>query len=247
MADRGFVTFQIFSDPMTGHHTTSSALSWVTKYLTGYPHTQLNLREELHTTLVEAVEEKRLPTFDELKRARLPYLEAVIEEARRLTPFIIVRETVVDTEILGYKVPKGIQCLMVSAGPGITLPSVPVDENTRSPTSKSAKPWGKWDESRDLKLFEPERWLKAKEDGRIEFDASSGPQLGFGMGTRQCWGRRLAQLMVRTVIALMVWEFEMLEIPEELGGYTGIDGISREPVNAFARFRKLAPSEVGAS
>ncbi len=229
---------------MTGHHTTSSALTWVTKYLTGYPHTQAKLREELYSTITEAVREGRPPTFEELRRARLPYLEAVIEEARRLTPFVIVRETAQDTEILGCKVPKGVQCLMVSAGPGITLPSVPVDDKTRSLTSKTAKPWGKWDESRDLRLFEPERWLKPREDGGIEFDATSGPQLGFGMGTRQCWGRRLAQLVVRTVIALVVWEFEMMEIPDELGGYAGIDGISREPVKAFARLRKIAPSEI---
>ncbi|KAL8922863.1 MAG: hypothetical protein Q9172_003403 [Xanthocarpia lactea] len=235
---------EIFSDPMTGHHTTSSALTWVTKYLTGYPHAQAKLRDELYSTITEAVQERRPPTFEELRRARLPYLEAVIEEARRLTPFVIVRETAQDTEILGCKVPKGVQCLMVSAGPGITLPSVPVDDKTRSLTSKTAKPWGKWDESRDLKLFEPERWLKPREDGGVEFDATSGPQLGFGMGTRQCWGRRLAQLVVRTVIALVVWEFEMMEIPDELGGYAGIDGISREPVKAFARLRKIAPSEI---
>lgn len=229
---------------MTGQHTTSSALAWVTKYLTGYSHAQSKLREELYSTMTEAVEEKRLPRFEEIRRARLPYLEAVMEEARRLTPFVVVRETTKDTEILGHKIPKGVQCLMVSAGPGITMPSVPVNERTRSETSKKAKPWGKWDESRDLKLFEPERWLKLREDGKVDFDATSGPQLGFGMGTRQCWGRRLAQLMVRTIIPLVVWEFELLEIPEKLGGYTGIDGISREPVNAFARLRKLDLSEL---
>jgi cytochrome P450 len=229
---------------MTGHHTTSSAMTWVTKYLTGYPLTQKKLRDELYSTIPDAVEENRPPTFEELKRARLPYLEAVIEEARRLTPFVIVRETTADTEILGRKVPKGAQCLMVSAGPGITLPSVPVDEETRSTTSKTAKPWGKWDESRDLKLFEPERWLVPREDGGIDFDATSGPQLGFGMGTRQCWGRRLAQLAIRTVIALVVWEFEMLDIPEDIGGYAGLDGISREPVRAFARLRKTTPYKV---
>lgn len=173
---------------MTGHHTTSSALIWVTKYLTGYPHAQSKLRKELYSTITEAVEEKRPPTFEELRRSRLPYLEAVIEEARRLTPFVIVRETAEETEILGCKVPKGVQCLMVSAGPGIMSPSVPVDEKTRSESSKSAKPWGKWDESRDLRLFEPERWLKPRADGGVDFDATSGPQLGFGMGTRQCWG-----------------------------------------------------------
>ena len=227
---------------MTGHHTTSGAMTWVTKYLTGYPHTQSKLRDELYSTIPDAVEEGRPPTFEELRQAKLPYLEAVIEETRRLTPFVIVREAAHDTEILGRKIPKGAQCLMVSAGPGIMLPSVPIDETTRSATSKAAKPWGKWDESRDLKLFEPERWLvPGEEDGSVYFDAASGPQLGFGMGVRQCWGRRLAQLSIRTIIALVVWEFEMMEIPEDLGGYAGVDGISREPVRAFVRFRKITP------
>ncbi|KAL2201533.1 cytochrome P450 [Corynascus similis CBS 632.67] len=170
------------------------------------------LREELYAAFPQAVDEKRPPTFDELRQAKLPYLEA------------------------------GSQCFMVSAGPGITLPSVPVDESTRSPSSKAAKRWGVWDESRDLKLFEPERWIVTREDGGYDFDATAGPQLGFGMGARQCWGRRLAQLAIRTVIALVVWEFEFLEIPEELGGYAGLDGISREPVKAFARLRKITPS-----
>lgn len=233
---------------MTGHHTTSAALTWITKYLTGYPHTQTKLRQELYAAIPAAVEEKRPPTFEELRRTRLPYLEAVIEESRRLTPFVIVREASQDLDILGRRVPKGSQCMMVSAGPGITLPSVPVEDATRSPTSKAAKPWGKWDESRDLKFFEPERWLVAREgdpDGRgYDFDPAAGPQLGFGMGTRQCWGRRLAQLAIRVIISLVVWEFEFLEIPDHLGGYAGIDGISREPVNAYARMRKITPYKV---
>ena len=216
-------------------------MTWVTKYLTGYPQTQKKLRDSLYAAFPQAVDGKRPPSYDELKNAKLPYLEAVIEEARRLTPFVIVRETVKDTDILGRKVPKGAQCLMVSAGPGITLPSVPVDEDTRSESSKNAKPWGKWDESRDLKLFEPERWLKPRDDGGVEFDATAGPQLGFGMGTRQCWGRRLAQLAIRIMIALVVWEFDMLEIPDSLGGYAGLDGISREPVKAFVRLQKAKP------
>ncbi|KAI1821334.1 cytochrome P450 [Xylaria intraflava] len=232
---------EIFADPMTGHHTTSSAATWVTKYLTGYPSSQKKLREELYHAFPKAIEQKRVPTFEELKNAKLPYLEAVIEEARRLTPFVIVREASQDLEILGRRIPKGSQCLMVSAGPGITMPSVPVDEDARSPSSKASKPWGKWDESRDLRLFEPERWLVPSGDGGFDFDATAGPQLGFGMGVRQCWGRRLAQLIIRTMIALVIWNFEMLELPEELGGYAGFDGISREPVRAFARLKKVTP------
>ena len=50
--------------------------------------------------------------------------------------------------------------------------------------------------------------------------------------------------MQRIVITLLVWEFKMMEIPDELGDYAGVDGISREPVKAFARLRKITPSQV---
>lgn len=50
--------------------------------------------------------------------------------------------------------------------------------------------------------------------------------------------------MVRTIIPLVVWEFEMLEILDKLGRYSGIDSISREPVNAFIRLKKLDRSEL---
>lgn len=83
-----------------------------------------------------------------------------------------------------------------------------------------------------------------REGGTVDFDATSGPQLGFGMGTRQCWGRRLAQLAIRTMIALVVWEFELLEIPEHLGGYAGLDGISREPIQSYVRMRKIVDHQV---
>lgn len=73
---------------------------------------------------------------------------------------------------------------MVSARPGISLSCILVDENTRSISSKVAEPWDKWDESRDLKLFELGRWLVTKENGSVDFDATFGTQLGFGIGTR---------------------------------------------------------------
>ncbi|KAK4643183.1 hypothetical protein QC761_403810 [Podospora bellae-mahoneyi] len=230
---------EIFADMIAGHHTTGGSMGWVTKYLTGYPEAQSKLRDALYSALPEAVAEKRFPTFEELRRARIPYLEAVIEETLRLTPFSMTREATEDTEILGYKIPKGCQVFMVNAGPGYLSPSLPVNENARSPTSKAAKRRPHWDESKDLKLFEPERWLVTKKDGCVEFDAGAGPQLGFGMGIRQCWGRKLAHLEIRTIMALVVWNFEFLEIPEALGGYAGFDGISRQPQKVYVRLRKV--------
>ncbi|KAH8653817.1 cytochrome P450 [Xylariales sp. PMI_506] len=230
---------EIFADVLSGHHTTGGAMAWVTKYLTGYQQAQEKLREALYEAIPEAVDEKRSPTFEELRRARIPYLEAVIEETRRLTPFSIVREAKEDTVILGRHIPKGCQVFMVSAGPGFLSPSVPVDEKLRSPTSQAARIRDKWDESKDLRGYDPERWMVTRDDGSVEFDGAAGPQLGFGMGIRQCWGRRMAHAAIRTVIALIVWNFELQEIPEELGGYAGFDGISRQPQKAFVRLRRI--------
>jgi len=223
---------------LSGFQTTGGATGWVIKYLTGYPHTQSKLRDALHSALPEVVAEKRVPTFAELRSTRIPYLEAVIAEMLRLNPFSMLRETTQDTEILGCKIPKGCQVFMVNGGPGYLSPSLPVDDALRSPMSKAAKPWGKWDESKDLKIFEPERWLVTKEDGSVDFDGNAGPQLGFGMGIRQCWGRRLAHMNIRTIVALVVWNFKMLEVPETLGDFDGFDGISRQPQRVYVRLRK---------
>ena len=184
--------------------------------------------------------EKRCPTFDELRCAKIPYLEAVIEETLRLTPFSMVRETMCDTVILGHSVPKGCQVFLVNSGPGYLSPSLPVDEASRSPTSKAAKVRGSWDETKDLKIFDPERWLVHNEAGGAEFDAAAGPQLGFGMGVRQCWGRRMGHMEVRTIIALVVWHFELRGIPESLSSYAGFDGITRQPQKVFVRLEKAA-------
>ena len=213
-------------------------MGWVTKFLTGYPQVQSKLRSELNSALPEAVAEKRFPTFDELSRARIPYLEAVIEEMLRLTPFSMTRETTCDTEILGRMVPKGCQVFMVNGGPGFLSPSLPVDDAQRSLTSKAAKVRGKWDETKDMRIFDPERWFVQKGDGSVEFDGAAGPQLGFGMGIRQCWGRKLGRLEIRTIMALVVWHLELKEIPESLGGYTGFDGITRQPHRVFVRLGK---------
>ncbi|KAG5762394.1 hypothetical protein H9Q72_009494 [Fusarium xylarioides] len=234
--DADWLIDEAFGDLVASHHTNSGAMCWLSKYLSGYPVCQSKLRSSLYDEIPEAVSQHRSPTFDEMRCAKLPYLEAVVAEMQRLTPFSMVREATSDTEILGHRIPKGCQVFMVNGGPGFLSPSFPVDEALRSPTSRQAKSRGSWDESKDLKLFDPERWLVVGKDGSIGFDAIAGPQLGFGAGVRQCWGRRMAQLQVKVILALVVWNFELLEIPECLGGYAAYDGISRQPQQTFVQY-----------
>lgn len=215
-------------------------MCWGTKFLTSYPLAQSKLRAALYAAIPEAFAERRSPSFEEIRKAKVPYLEAVIEEHLRLAPFSMTRSATCDTVVLGHVIPKGSQITMVNAGPGYLSPAIPVSDEVRSESSRAAKPPGKWDERKDLMLFEPERWLVYGDDGSVEFNSSAGPQHDFGGGIRQCWGRRMAHMEVRTILTLIVWHFQLLEIPDELGGFGGIDGMSRQPKRTFVRLEKSA-------
>lgn len=219
---------------------------WVIKYLTSYPDVQSKLRRTLYASLTEASREKRIPSFQELQKAHIPYLDAVIEEANRLNAFTVTRHATVDTQILGYPIPKGTEVFMVSNGPGFMAPHLPIDNARRTKSSRAAKLRDYWDETEDLTAFRPERWLSVDSQGNAEFDGAAGPQLVFGLGPRACWGRRLAVLEMRIVVAMLIWTFEMLEIPESLSSFSAEEGIARAPHACFVRLKKAFAADVAA-
>ena len=195
---------QMFGNIVGGHHTTSGAMMWLTKYLTDHPVVQSNLRSVLYTSLSAAKDGNRLFTFEEIRHAKLPYLDAIIEEMLRINAVPVTREALTDTNILGYPIEKGTQVFFMSNGPGFLSPSFPIDEARRSETSRASKINATWDETQDLAAFVPERWLVRKSEGNglladdVDFDGAAGPQLVFGLGPRTCWGRRWLALSRRT-------------------------------------------------
>jgi cytochrome P450 len=236
----------MFGDIIGGHHTTSGAMMWLAKYLTDLPHIQTQLRCHLYGSLSSAKKENRIFTFEEIRRAKMPYFDAVIEEMLRINAVTVTREAMCDTTILGSPIQKGTQVFFVSNGPGFLSPSVPVDESKRTETSRSAKLNSNWDESQDLKTFNPERWLvrKNKDDSgmnevdvNVEFDGAAGPQLVFGLGPRACWGRRLALMEMKTIIAMLIWNFELLETPPAISSHAGLEGIARVPQQCYVRLK----------
>ncbi|KAL9032813.1 MAG: hypothetical protein Q9180_006295 [Flavoplaca navasiana] len=243
--DSGVFRDEMFGDIVGGHHTTSGAMMWLAKYLTDLPQIQAKLRSVLYETLMSAKEENRLFTLEEIRRANLPYLDAVIEEMLRINAVTVTREALCDTTILGCPIKKGTQVFFVSNGPGFLSPSIPVDDSKRSSTSLEAKINATWDETQDLTIFNPERWLVRKSDGDgllaedVEFDGAAGPQLVFGLGRRACWGRRLAYLEMKTMIAMLVWNFQLLETPSALSSHAGLEGIARVPQQCYLRLSKL--------
>lgn len=218
---------------------------WLAKYLTDFPCIQTTLRSLLYEALSTAKEENRVFTFDEIRRAKLPYFDAIIEEMLRINAVTVTREALCNTTILGCPIKKGTQVFLVSNGPGFLSPSVPLDDSKRSENSRAAKLNGTWDETQDLTVFDPERWLVRKNDSKglsekdVEFDGAAGPQLVFGLGPRACWGRRLALMEMRTIIAMLVWNFELLQTPPAISSYAGLEGIARVPQQCYVKLRKI--------
>ncbi|RGP73143.1 trichothecene efflux pump [Fusarium longipes] len=244
---------ELFGLILGGFDTTSTTTLWGLKFLTDNPLVQKRLRKALQSSLTTAKAEGRSPTFQELAVARIPYLEAVVEEILRCagaTP-ALQRLTTVDTQILGHHIPKGTDVLFLTHGPSVWSPGFDIDENSRSQSCQIAREkkdqrWG----SHDIAKFKPERWLLPKvsptmddkeSDATViakEFDGSAGPTLAFGLGTRGCFGRRLGYQQLKTSISILIWNFELLACPPELSSYRTIEGLTSMPEHSYIRLAK---------
>ncbi|KAK1992804.1 cytochrome p450 monooxygenase [Colletotrichum falcatum] len=224
---------------IAGLHTTSTTLAWTFIYLTRLPAIQAKLRDALHAAYADARSESRAPTLAELNGTRVPYLEAVLEEALRLHATSVARQATRDTEILGHRIPKGTNVIMVANGPGFHSPPLDVDPGRRSATAKTTAGWDEGGRGRDMKAFDPQRWLTGG-GGRVDgaaagFDANAAPRIAFGMGPRSCWGRRLAYLELRMVTTLVVWAFDLLEVGPPLADPKASYGIVHRADRCFLR------------
>jgi len=92
---------------LAGHDTTANALSWTWYLLATNPLAAERLTAEVQTVLGD-----RSPSVADLPR--LPYTERVVWESLRLYPPVygFGREAVQDTEVMGYRIPKGWNVIM---------------------------------------------------------------------------------------------------------------------------------------
>lgn len=195
---------------------------------------------------------------------KVPYLDATMEEVLRCagTAPLVEREALCDTILLGHRIPKGTQIFCLTQGASLRKPAYEIDEMRRNETCRIAvKNRGRvsgWDPA-DIADFKPERWLTSEspsdeeqvtnkeqvgvtltnKGSRLEFDSTAGPQIAFGQGRRSCFGRRLAYVELRTLISLIVWNFEILKCPETLSGYEGKDVVTHKPIKNYVRLRKV--------
>lgn len=234
--DSPYMKDELYGYIGAGHETTATSVQWGLKHLAIHTDVQKKAREALRASYASATAERRQPTVLEITKIQVPYLEALMEEILRVTgPVLgVMRQAQVDTTVLGHPVPKGTQIYMPTMGASIGQPSYKIDESSRSESSQSHKyPRDSWDDYEPTS-FIPERWLKL-DNGAASFDSQAGPFLTFSNGVRGCFGRRLAYLELRILMALLIWNLELGTLPEELNTFDAVDSLTTKPVKCFVR------------
>ncbi|CAG9948330.1 unnamed protein product [Clonostachys rosea f. rosea IK726] len=222
-----------------GHDSTANSLAWFLRFMELYPSVQKDLRTEVEA----AFPQSKTPSLDQILDTNIPYLDAVCEESLRLagTSKGNLRQAVIDTEILGCRIPKGAEVLL---NLHINHPLLPVDDLKRSPSSKAAidKHGYRLSDTitSSLSLFDPTRWLTRDQSTDSDvFNPYAVPSLAFGGGIRGCFGRKLATMEFRIAVVLLILNFEFLELPQELKSMLASEAIFRQPQKPFVRVKVL--------
>ncbi|KAK4096396.1 cytochrome P450 monooxygenase [Parathielavia hyrcaniae] len=246
---------EVFTYVVGGHDTSATLFNWFVKFMARSPAAQARLRSALlsaHSSSSESCPDPAthapLPTAQDIIQKRIPYLEAVIAETLRCAHIVPItaREALVDTTVLGCRIPRGTHVFFLANAASTVAPAFGIDEALRTRGAREAKrKVGVW-EAEGIGEFTPERWLKNMEGGAVDeseggvvFDPLAGPQLAFGGGPRGCFGRRLAELELRIVVTLLVWKFEFLKVGGGLDGLESVDSSTEVPRDCFVRLRRV--------
>lgn len=225
---------------ITGHETTASTVAWAIKYLTDNPASQARLRASLTSTFTHVNYPTQPLCVSELTNASLPYLDAVIAETLRLsnTGPVSFRQTLVNCTIMGHQVPAGTPLILVTAGPSYDARGMPSTRRKRSPKSLQERHEKRLDSasseveedlpSISLNCFAPERWLS---HGTFVPDAVR--MLPFSAGPRGCFGKKIAMLELRILIATLVMRFEFPRLAKGLSGYEAQDNLTSRPRSCY--------------
>lgn len=226
---------------MQGNETTATTLSWTVKFLASAQDVQECLRKALQAKLSPDSTEQ-FPPAQDIVSADVPYLDATIAECLRTscTAGGAIRQATMDTEILGHHIPAGANLFFAMNGdPYLYADDMDIDEEKRSTTSRAAADkYHAWDQT-GKRIFRPERWLKKEGDGSTTFDPNAGPYMPFSAGPRGCFGKKLAWLELRMIIAMLVLSFELKPLPEELNDNAAEELVTRRPKQCYVRLTPL--------
>ena len=159
---------------------------------------QIRLREEAKRLL----KNKNTPVTTKVL-AEATYLKAVVKEVTRLAPIGVgnLRTTVKNLILAGYQVPKGVQTHVFRKNKTIlydfqtdvmTANLIPCTTDEYFPKAKE---------------FLPERWLSTVLPDISHKTANPFAFAPFGLGSRSCLGKRLANLELHIAFLKVIWLF----------------------------------------
>jgi len=165
-----------------GHETTAHALTWAWYLLATNPTVTERLQADIHE--VTGGEALTVPLLKQL-----PYLSRVVDECLRILPsvWVFMKEPIADTELGGYRMPKGTQ-IMIS-------PYILQHD-------------GRWFPQPET--FDPDRF--EKERARV---IPKGAYVPFSGGSRICAGRNFALMEMRLILGTMLQRLKP-EVPADL-------------------------------
>lgn len=171
---------QVVTIFMAGHETTALALTWTWYLLSQHPAAEARLHAEL-----QAVLGGRTPRHEDI--AKLPYARMVIEEAMRLYPpaHTLSRTAIGEDELLGRRIPKGAQILIV---PWLLHRNPRLWENPER--------------------FDPERFAPERTAARHRF-----AYIPFGAGPRICIGAAFAMAEAVLILATVAQRYRLRLVP----------------------------------
>ncbi|MEV0155843.1 cytochrome P450 [Micromonospora sp. NPDC050686] len=165
---------------LAGHETTASTLSWALHLLDRHP----QVWERVHAEAVGALGDRR-PGYSDL--SRLPYTNALIQEAMRLYPpvWLLPRIAVHEDVVGGYRVPAGADVLI-------------------SPYTlhRDSRFWDRPDR------FDPDRFAPGASTDRPRY-----AYIPFGAGPRFCVGNHLGMLEAVLVLAMICRDLRLAGLP----------------------------------
>ncbi|XP_068142442.1 cytochrome P450 4d8 isoform X1 [Drosophila tropicalis] len=172
-----------------GHDTTTSAISFCLTAISRHPAVQAKLLNEIHEVLGK--DRNRPITIRDLNE--LKYMECVIKESLRMYPSVPLVGRILQTDFKYSHSKYGDGIL--PAGSEVILGIYGLQNSSEN-------------------YPEPDRFMPERHESVSTDRGSAFTYIPFSAGPRNCIGQKFAQLEMKTMIAKIVREFELLPMGE---------------------------------
>ena len=179
-----------------GQDTSAATLSWTLHLLSLSPKRQDRLAQEVRRIMTEeGVNEDGSSGLNKRVLTKMTYLDAVIKESMRLYPVapFVVRRLPFSVTVGGDE--------NQQHSPRVTIPANTVACIWIYGLHRHPDFWSQPEE------FVPERWL-VEDNHNMDAGITNGAYMPFAAGPRNCVGQPLANIILRTLLARLVSNFE---------------------------------------